>query len=138
MSHDGHPDGLSEAELEAQGAEGLPDREAMSVLNPTPDIPAIPEVPGLLDLDVDLALDANVAAPIDAAVAANANVAAPIDAAVSANVASPDAVSQAVADQDSVIVQELDGEANATANQTAAVEQGGGTAGAGAGAQTGA
>jgi hypothetical protein len=128
-------DGLSQAELEAESAEGLPDREAMSVLNPDPSVPALPELPGgLLDLDVDLALDADVAAPIDAAVAANANVAAPIDAAVSANIASPDATSMAVADQDSVIVQNLEGEANATANQTASVEQGGGTAEAEAGA----
>ena len=40
-----------------------------------------PAPPGtsLLNLDVDLALDADVAAPIDAAMAANANVAAPIE-----------------------------------------------------------
>lgn len=40
----------------------------------------------LLNVAVDLALDADVAAPIDAAVAANVDVAAPIDAAVAANV----------------------------------------------------
>ena len=41
----------------------------------------------LLDLNVNLDLALDLAAPIDAAVAANANVAAPIDAAVAANVA---------------------------------------------------
>src|SRR5436305_14621328 len=39
----------------------------------------------LLNVNVDLAGDLHLAAPIDGAVAANANVAAPIDAAVSAN-----------------------------------------------------
>ena len=44
----------------------------------------------LLDVDVDLAADLDLAAPIAGAVAANANVAAPIDAAVAANVGSID------------------------------------------------
>ena len=108
---------IDKADLEAQGASQVPDKEAMSLLDPLPD--------GLLNLDVDLALDADVAAPIDAAVAANANVAAPIDAAVAANVASPDGVAQAVADQDSVIVQNLDGEAIANATQDATIDQSG-------------
>jgi hypothetical protein len=110
---------LTTEELEAQEGSELADRNAMSVLNPTDVLGS----GGLLNLDVDLALDADVAAPIDAAVAANANVAAPIDAAVSANVLSPGAVSVASADQDSIIVQELDGVANATAVQDASVEQ---------------
>ena len=62
---------LSADEVEAQGGAELPDKEAMSLLD--------------INADLDLALD--LAAPIDAAVAANANVAAPIDAAVAANVA---------------------------------------------------
>ena len=110
---------LSKQDLEAQGAADLPDKEAMSILDQG--LPGLDS--GLLNLDVDLSLDADVAAPIDAAVAANANVAAPIDAAVAANVASVGSVASAVADQDSIIVQELDGVAEATANQTANVEQ---------------
>src|SRR5918997_6410366 len=105
---------LSSQELEAEAAADLPDRQAMSLLDPASALDG-----GLLNVDVDLALDADVAAPIDAAVAANANVAAPIDAAVAANVASPGAVSFASADQDSIIVQDLDGVANATATQDA-------------------
>ena len=107
---------LTREELEAQSGADLPDKEAMSVLD---------DLTGssLLNLDVDLSLDADVAAPIDAAVAANANVAAPIDAAVAANVASIGSEATAVADQDSIIVQELDGTATATAEQTANVEQ---------------
>ena len=79
--------GLSPEEMAAEGASELPDRQAMSLLD--------------VNANLDLALD--VAAPIDAAVAANANAAIPIDAAVSANVLSPDATSFASADQDSLI-----------------------------------
>jgi hypothetical protein len=110
---------LTREELEAQEGADLPDKEAMSVLDTVTDLTG----GGLLNLDVDLALDADVAAPIDAAVAANANVAAPIDAAVAANVASVGSTAQAVADQDSIIIQDLDGVATATADQTANVEQ---------------
>ncbi|HEX4905408.1 MAG TPA: hypothetical protein VFU93_08150 [Acidimicrobiales bacterium] len=110
---------LSKEELDAQTGADLPDKEAMSVLDTVGGLTD----GGLLNLDVDLALDADVAAPIDAAVAANANVAAPIDAAVAANVASVGSTAQAVADQDSIIIQELDGTATATAEQTANVEQ---------------
>jgi hypothetical protein len=110
---------LSTNELEAQGGEQLPDKEAMSVLDSAGGLLDT----GLLNLDVDLALDADVAAPIDAAVAANANVAAPIDAAVAANVLSANSEATAVADQDSIIVQDLDGVAEATANQDATVQQ---------------
>ena len=58
--------GLSADELEAETVTALPDKEVVSILD--------------LNADLDLAIDA--AAPIDLAVAANANVAAPIDAAV--------------------------------------------------------
>ncbi|MDP1794922.1 MAG: hypothetical protein Q8K63_12385 [Acidimicrobiales bacterium] len=105
---------LSQEDLDAQDASNVPDKEAMSLLEP--DL-------SLLNLNVDLALDADVAAPIDAAVAANANVAAPIDAAVAANIASPDSTAVASADQDSFIYQDLDGVAEATANQDATIEQ---------------
>ena len=108
---------LSREELEAQGGADLPDKEAMTLLDPLD--------PSLLSLNVDLALDADVAAPIDAAVAANANVAAPIDAAVAANIGSVDSVAVASADQDSIIVQNLDGVAQATADQDATVDQSG-------------
>ena len=107
---------LSKEELEAQGGSDLPDKEAMSLLDPLSD-------PSLLNINLDLSLDADVAAPIDAAVAANANVAAPIDAAVAANVGSVGSVAAATAEQDSIIVQNLEGTAEATANQDATVDQ---------------
>jgi hypothetical protein len=78
----------------------------------------------LLNVDVNLALDADIAAPIAGAVAANANVAAPIDAAVAANVGSISSEAVAVADQDAVIVQTLDGVvAEATADQDSTITQ---------------
>lgn len=78
----------------------------------------------LLDANVNLHANANLAAPIDGAVAANGNVAAPIDAAVSANVASPGAAAEAVAPQAVDISQSLDHvSASATADQTANVTQ---------------
>jgi hypothetical protein len=109
--------GLDREELEAQGGEQVPDKEAMSLLDP------IVDQASLLNLDVNLAADLDASAPINAAVAANANVAAPIDAAVSANVLSPDATSAAIADQDSIIVQDLDGEATAISDQTSDIQQ---------------
>jgi hypothetical protein len=77
----------------------------------------------LLDVDVDLAADLDVAAPIGGAVAANANVAAPIDAAVAANVASVDSDAVAVAQQDAIITQDIDADAEATINQTSGINQ---------------
>ena len=78
----------------------------------------------LLNVDVDLALDADIAAPIAGAVAANANVAAPIDAAVAANIGSIDSDAVAVADQDAIIVQDLDDVvAEATAAQDSTITQ---------------
>lgn len=106
---------LSLDEMDAERAAALPDREAMSLLD--------------LNLDLDLALD--LAAPVDAAIAANANVAAPIDAAVSANVLSVDSEAAALADQDSVISQNLDGTATANAVQDADINQSGAGATAG-------
>jgi len=110
---------LTKADLEAQEGADLPDKEAMSVLDTVSGLTG----GGLLNLDVDLNLDADVAAPVDAAVAANANVAAPIDASVAANVASVSSVAGASADQDSIIVQTLDGVATATADQTSGITQ---------------
>ena len=121
--------GLTAAELESQDVTAVPDREAMSVLDGLD--PASLLGTSLLNVDVDLNLDADVAAPIDAAIAANANVAAPIDAAVSANVLSVDSDAAALADQDSIIAQDLDGTAVANATQTAGIDQGGAGAVAG-------
>ena len=103
------PDRISPDEIEAQTGAALPDKEAMSPLD--------------VNADLDLALD--LAAPVDAAVAANANVAAPIDASVAANVLSFDSVASASADQDSVILQNLDGTAVANAIQDADIDQSG-------------
>ncbi len=117
--------GLTPAELEAQDAAALPDREAMSTLDPGSILdPSALAAGGLLDLDVNVDLNADAAAPVNAGVAANANIAAPIDAAVSANILSPDAESVAVASQTSVINQELDGVAIADPDQTSNIDQG--------------
>lgn len=77
----------------------------------------------LLKVNVNVAADAKLAAPIDGAVAANANVAAPIDGAVSANVGSVGSEATAIADQQGSIVQHLDGSAQATADQTSQLNQ---------------
>jgi hypothetical protein len=78
----------------------------------------------LLNVNVDVHADADVAAPIDGAVAANANAAAPIDAAVSANVGSVDSTATAIANQQAIINQDLDGvTAQATAAQDASITQ---------------
>ena len=101
-------------ELAAEGATALPDKEVLSLLD--------------LNADIDLALDA--AAPIDLAVAANANVAAPIDAAVAANVLSFGSSAQALADQGVIIDQGITGEAVANAPQDSTIDQGDDTVGA--------
>lgn len=79
---------------------------------------------GLLNIDVNAAVDADIAAPIAGAVAANANVAAPINGAVSANIASVGSESIAIADQNPLIEQQLDDvTARAVADQDAKVKQ---------------
>ncbi|TQM44536.1 peptidoglycan-binding protein [Pseudonocardia cypriaca] len=100
--------GLSGEELEAQAATAVPDKEVVSILD--------------LNADIDLAIDA--AAPIDLAVAANANVAAPIDAAVGANVLSTGSTAQALSDQGALITQGIDADATAHAAQDSAIDQG--------------
>lgn len=118
-------EGLTPKELDAHEAAALPDREAMSLLDPTAGLdPSTLTSSALLDLDVNVDLDADAAAPINAGVAANANIAAPIDAAVSANILSPYSDSVAVASQTSVINQELDGVAIADPDQTSDISQG--------------
>src|SRR3954453_14682953 len=104
---------VSEAELAAEGATALPAKEVLSLLD--------------LNANLDLALDA--AAPIDLAIGANANVAAPIDAAVSANVLSPLAVSEAGGTQAAEIHQGILGDATAHAPQTSSINETDPTAG---------
>ena len=98
---------VSPEELAAETGAALPDKEVISLLD--------------LNADLDIALDA--AAPIDLAVAANANVAAPIDAAVGANVLSIDSTAQALSDQGVIINQGLDADASAHAVQDSALDQ---------------
>jgi hypothetical protein len=77
----------------------------------------------LLNVDVQVDGDVDVAAPIDGAVAANANVAAPINAGVAANVGSIDSDAVAVAQQDAIINQNIEGAAEANADQTSDITQ---------------
>src|SRR4051812_35840373 len=98
-------------EIEAEGATTLPDKEVMSLLD--------------VNANVDLGLD--LAAPVDLAVAANLNVAAPIEAAASANVLSDGAEATAIAQQQGSIDQGISGVADANATQDAAIAQGGAT-----------
>src|SRR5688572_31464867 len=116
---------LDQSDDVVDGAEPVPTAEPSEVEVPTlPTDPADALSGGLLDLNVDLALDADVAAPIAGAVAANANVAAPIDAAVAANIGSIGSEAVAVADQDVVIDQVLDDVvADATADQDSTITQ---------------
>ncbi|MEV0675659.1 peptidoglycan-binding protein [Actinosynnema sp. NPDC050436] len=78
---------------------------------------------GLLNVDVNLAADLDLAAPINGAVALNANVAAPIDAAVAANLGSVGSEATALAQQDAIIQQTIDGTAEANAEQRSNIEQ---------------
>lgn len=105
---------------EGAGDEGTDDGGGSGATTPLGDLSEGP----LLNVEVNLDLDADIAAPIAGAVAANANVAAPIDAAVSANIASVDSTSTAVANQTAIINQELnDVTASATADQDAEISQ---------------
>src|SRR5919112_2225359 len=109
---------VSMDEIEAEGATALPDKEVMSLLD--------------VNANVDLGLD--LAAPVDLAAAANLNVAAPIEAAASANVLSPDGQALAVAQQTGSIDQGISGSAEATAPQDASIDQSSDTLGDGAAA----
>jgi hypothetical protein len=78
----------------------------------------------LVNVDVRVHLDADLAAPIAGAVAVNANVVAPIDVAAAANVGSVGSEAIAVSDQQAIITQTLDNvKAEATAEQTADIVQ---------------
>ena len=98
---------MSQDELAAEGATALPDKEVLSLLD--------------LNANLDLALD--VAAPIDLAVGANANIAAPINASVGANVLSVGSTAGAEALQAAEIHQGITGDATATADQTSSIDQ---------------
>src|SRR5579875_3813762 len=98
-------------EIEAEGAVALPKKEVLSLLD--------------INANVDLGLD--LAAPVDLAAAANLNVAAPIEAAATANVLSPDAQAVGLAEQTGSVHQGISGSADATAPQHATVDQGAGT-----------
>jgi len=98
---------VSMDEIEAEDATSLPNKEVMSLLD--------------VNADVDLGLD--LAAPVDLAVAANLNVAAPIEAAAGANLLSNDAQAVAVAQQHGTIDQGITGSADATAPQHADIAQ---------------
>jgi hypothetical protein len=100
--------GFNADELAAEGGTALPDKEVMSLLD--------------LNADLDLALD--VAAPIDLAVGANANIAAPINASVGANVLSVGSTAAAEAAQGSEIHQGITGDATAHATQDSGITQG--------------
>jgi hypothetical protein len=91
----------------------------------------------LLNVNVNVDLDADLAAPISGAVAANANVAAPINAGVSANIGSIDSDAISVAEQDAIIKQTVVGEAVAVADQDSTISQGDGDATAGTGTTSG-
>ena len=104
---DTQPAGLTPEELEAQEVTALPDKEVVSILD--------------LNADLNLAIDA--AAPIDLGVAANANVAAPIDASVGANVLSVGSDAQSMADQGALINQGIHADAVAHSTQGSTIDQ---------------
>ena len=98
---------LTPEELAAEGVTALPDKEVVSILD--------------LAADIDLAIDG--AAPIDLAIALNANVVAPIDAAVSANLLSNGSTAEALADQGVMVTQTVDADAIATGIQDSTIDQ---------------
>lgn len=102
------PKRVTSEELAAEAVTALPDKEVLSLLD--------------LNANLDLALDT--AAPIDLAVGANANIAAPIDAAVNANVLSPGAVGVADSTQTADLHQSIVGNADAYSHQTSTIDQG--------------
>lgn len=111
MSNDQELTPLTDEELAAEGVTALPDKEVASIL----------------DLNADLNLGIDAAAPIDLAVAANANVAAPIDASASANVLSAGSTAAGLADQGVLIDQGINADATANSVQDSTVGQGAGT-----------
>lgn len=109
---------LSIEELEAECGALLPSKEVLSV--------------PLLDLNADINLALDLAAPIDLAVAGNANVVLPINAAVSANALSILSTAQAGGGQGVALDQFISGHAIAHGDQTSGIDQTGSGAVAGA------
>jgi hypothetical protein len=107
-------DAVTPEEINAESAVSLPNKEVLSLLD--------------VNANVDLGLD--LAAPVDLAAAANLNVAAPIEAAATANVLSPGAEAVGLADQHGTIDQGISGSATATAPQHAGIDQTAGGTGA--------
>ena len=125
------PAGAAAAALPGELPDGtLPDGTLPDGTLPDGTLPDV-EVPdaasmldgNLLNVDVNLAADAELAATINGAVAANANVAAPIDAAVAANIGSIDSDAVAIAQQDAIINQSIDGDVEASADQQSDLQQ---------------
>ncbi|HET7357605.1 MAG TPA: hypothetical protein VFJ09_13095 [Nocardioidaceae bacterium] len=108
MSEQQNRHGLSDEELRAEAGIALPDKEVVSILD--------------LNADINLAIDA--AAPIDLAVAANANVAAPINASADANILSAGSSAQSLSDQGALINQNIDATATAHSLQDSGIHQG--------------
>ncbi|HEY7047222.1 MAG TPA: hypothetical protein VH373_08380, partial [Jatrophihabitantaceae bacterium] len=108
---------LTPEEIAAECGTALPAKEVLSLLD--------------LNANIDLLLD--LAAPVDLAIGANANIAAPINAAVDANVLSVGSESQAAALQTGAMHQGIFGNATATSDQTSSIGQGGAPATADAG-----
>lgn len=77
----------------------------------------------LLNVNVDVDASTDIAAPINGAAAVNGNVAAPINAGVAANIGSVDSEAISVSQQDAIINQDIQGEANATADQDSEITQ---------------
>ena len=102
--------------------------QSNDVVDPAP-VPPPPVTEGdalsgpVLNVDVNVMADADIAAPIAGAVAANANVAAPIDAAAAANIASIASSATAVSVQDAIIDQSIEGDSTATADQDSEITQ---------------
>ena len=116
--------GTQETPAATDGAStgAVPDVSANAIELPTGDSDLLSGP--LLNVDVDVSLDTDLAAPTAGAVAANLNAAAPVDAAVSANIGTIGSQATAVADQDAIINQDLDDvTATATADQTADITQ---------------
>jgi hypothetical protein len=129
ISQGGGPSGQGGAVTSTGGA--TPSTDASGAITTPADPTAtggsglLPNLSSLLNINVKLDLGLDLAAPIDGAIAANANVAAPVDAAVGANVLSPNSTAVALAPQNDIIIQTLQGVANATVNQTSSINQAG-------------
>ena len=123
VAHAPQDSAIDQAEPAADTPATTDPAAAGSAIGAVPTDPAGALDGNLLNVDVNLAADLDLAAPINGAVAANANVAAPIDAAVAANVGSIDSTATAISQQDAIITQDVDANAEATADQTSTIDQ---------------